>query len=297
MLRKLIITTALFGAFNAFGQQRMDLQAHRGGRGLMPENSIPAMLSAVRMGIRTLEMDLVISKDGKVVVSHDTYMSADFMRKPDGTEITKEEQKTLLIYGMNYDLVKSYDGGTKPHSQFPDQKKLKTYKPLFSELIDSVNAYVKKNKLKPVYFSVEIKSSPDGDGTAHPVPAIFVQKVMELINKKNIGSRTIIQSFDLRPLQILRASYPAQKLSFLIANKDSFEVNIKNLGFEPYALSPYFSLVTAELVNEAHQKNIKVIPWTVNTVEEMKKMESFSVDGIISDFPNLLISQFGSYQK
>lgn len=287
----------LCGTFSAFGQTKLDLQAHRGGRGLMPENSIQAMLSAVQMGIRTLEMDLVISKDGQVVVSHDTYMAADFMRKPDGSDITKEEAKTLLIYGMDYDLVKSYDGGSKPHAQFPGQKKLKTYKPLFTELIDSVEAYVKKNKLKPVYYSVEIKSSPAGDGTEHPAPEVFVKKVMEVISKKNTGSRTMIQSFDLRPLQVLHASYPKQKLSFLIANKDSFEVNIKNLGFKPYALSPYYTLVTADLVNASHKNEVKVVPWTVNTIQDMKNMESLQVDGIISDFPDLLISQFGSYQK
>ncbi|RZM20894.1 MAG: glycerophosphodiester phosphodiesterase [Pedobacter sp.] len=276
--------------------QKIDLQAHRGGRGLMPENTIPAMISAINKGVKTLEMDLAISKDGLVVVSHDSYMSADFMRKPDGTDIAKSEEKNLLLYGMDYSLIKSYDAGSKPHPQFPMQKKMKTYRPLFSELIDSVENYVKVHKLKPIFYNVEIKSSPDGDGTAHPVPDVFVEKVMQVINQKKIGKRLVIQSFDKRPLQVLHAKYPKQELSFLIMNKDNFETNINNLGFTPQYLSPYFSLVTPEMVTEAHAQHVKVLPWTVNDPENLKKMETLGVDGVITDFPDLGVAAYGKYQ-
>jgi glycerophosphoryl diester phosphodiesterase len=114
----------------------------------MPENTIPTMLNAIDLGVKTLELDCVISKDNQVVVSHDSYMSADFMLKPDGSTISKAEEKGLLIYTMPYDSVRRYDAGTKTHPQFPDQKKLKTYKPLLSELIDSVERYVKDTSPK-----------------------------------------------------------------------------------------------------------------------------------------------------
>jgi len=293
MIRKILFTASLFGVMQASAQHKMDLEAHRGGRGLMPENTIAAMKSALDMGVTTLEMDLGISKDGQVVVSHDSYMSADFMLKPDGSLIKKEEEKSLLLYGMDYQLIKSYDAGTKPHPQFPDQRKFKTYRPLFTELIDSVENYIKTNHLKPVYYNVEIKSSPDGDGIAHPVPRVFVKKVMDIVLEKKLSKRLIIQSFDLRPLQVLHKEYPKQKVSYLVANKDSYADNIKKLGFTPDAFSPYYLMLNREMVDAAHQDKVIVLPWTVNTIAEIKKMEALGVDGIISDYPNLLIEVFG----
>jgi glycerophosphoryl diester phosphodiesterase len=172
----------------ASAQQKLDVQGHRGGRALMPENTIPAMLNAIDLGVKTLELDCVISKDNQVVVSHDTYMSADFMLKPDGNTISKAEEKGLLIYTMPYDSVRRYDAGSKTHPQFPDQKKLKTYKPLLSELIDSVERYVKIHHLKPVYYNLEIKSSPAGDGVAHPAINEFTKLVMDVLNKKKVAN-------------------------------------------------------------------------------------------------------------
>lgn len=288
------ITIILSMVSSVYAQKKIDLEAHRGGRGLMPENSIEAMISALDMGVTTLEMDLGISKDGQVVVSHDSYMSSDFMRKPDGSDISKGEEKTLLLYGMDYSEIKSYDGGTKLHPQFPQQKKIKTYKPLFSELIDSVEHYIKKNKLKPVMYNVEIKSTPNGDGIEHPDPEVFVQKVMDIIEQRKIAKRMIVQSFDVRPLQILHQSYPKQKLSYLIYTKEPLSDHIKKLGFKPNIVSPLYTTVTTDLVKEAHQQKIAVIPWTVNTVTDIKKMEDLQVDGIISDYPNLLLEIFGT---
>ncbi|MCX2483444.1 glycerophosphodiester phosphodiesterase family protein [Pedobacter sp. MR2016-24] len=296
MIRKIVLTASLFGVIHASAQHKIDLEAHRGGRGLMPENTIAAMKSALDMGVTTMEMDLGISKDGQVVVSHDSYMAADFMLKPDGSLIKKEEEKSLLLYGMDYQLIKSYDAGTKPHPQFPDQKKFKTYRPLFRELIDSVESYIKAKHLKPVYYNVEIKSSPDGDGTAHPVPEVFVKKVMDIVLQKKLSTRLIIQSFDLRPLQVLHKGYPKQKVSFLVANKDSYADNIKKLGFTPDAFSPYYLMVNREMVDAAHRDKVIVLPWTVNTIDEIRKMEALGVDGIISDYPNLLIEVFGKSQ-
>ncbi|RYE16918.1 MAG: glycerophosphodiester phosphodiesterase [Sphingobacteriaceae bacterium] len=296
-MKKLSILLLCCMAINASAQTKIDLQAHRGGRGIMPENSIQAMLHAVDLGVKTLELDCVISKDNQVVVSHDTYMSADFMLKPDGSPITKSEEKSLLIYAMPYSEVKRYDGGTKPHAQFPNQQKIKTYKPLLAELIDSVEHYIKTKKLKPVDYNLEIKSAPAGDSVEHPVPAVFTKLVMDVISQKKIAKRVTIQSFDVRPLQDLHQKFPQQKLSYLIANKDSFADNIKKLGFTPQIISPYYTLIDENFVKDAHKAKVQVLPWTVNTEADMKKMAELNVDGMISDFPNKLVTLFGNYQK
>jgi glycerophosphoryl diester phosphodiesterase len=296
-MKKLLLLTLCCTALAASAQQKLDVQAHRGGRGIMPENSIPAMIHAIDLGVKTLELDCVISKDGKVVVSHDTYMSADFMRKPDGSEITKAEEKAFLLYTMPYDSIRKFDGGTKPHPQFSAQKKMKTYKPLLAELIDSVERYIKLKHLKPVYYNLEIKSAPAGDDIAHPAPEAFVKLVMDVLNNKKVGKRVIIQSFDIRPLQVLHKSYPKQVLSYLIANKESFADNMKKLGFTPQVISPYYTLIDSNFVEQAHQAKVLVLPWTVNDEASMQKMADLKVDGIISDFPDKLVALFSSYQK
>jgi len=262
----------------------------------MPENTIPAMLHAIDLGVRTLELDCLITADQKVVVSHDPYMSAAIMLKPDGTEIGKAEEKQYALYKMSYDSIRRFAEGVKAYPSFPQQARLATYKPLLSDLIDSVETYVKKHHLKPVYYNIETKSSPEGDELYHPGPEPFVSLLMKVVKIKGIGKRVIIQSFDPRTLRIIHKVYPEQVTALLIENKESFEANIEALGFIPTIYSPNYTLVTAELVKEAHAKKIAVLPWTVNKETDMEALAALGVDGIISDYPDRLVKLFGSWQ-
>jgi len=309
----------------AFGQQKLDVQGHRGGMGLMPENTIAAMLNGVKLGVKTLELDVVISSDGKVVVSHDPYMSADFMLKPDGSEITKKEQAGIALFQMSYDSISHFDAGLKPHPMFPQQVKMKTHKPLLSELIDSVENYVKKNQLKPVYYNIETKISPAGDGVYNPSPEVFVTTLMKVLNPKNINNRITIQSFDVRTLQILHKTEPKLKLSLLAFGKmdlsselkkagldkenqekvkqailaygkGGIDEDLKKLGFTPDIYSPHFSSVDAGMVKKAHENKMLILPWTVDEEKDMVELGKLGVDGIISNYPDRLIRLFGSYQ-
>lgn len=291
----LLLGGSLLG-IHSNAQQKTDVQAHRGGMGLMPENTIPAMLNAVKLGARTLELDCIISADNKVVVSHDAYMSADFMRKPDGSDITKAEQKKLTLFSMTYDSIRKYDAGTKPHPRHPQQQKMNVHRPLLADLIDSVEAYVKQHRLKPVYYNMETKSSPDGDGIYNPAPDVFVERVMAVLQQKKIAQRVTIQSFDIRTLQALHKKWPKQQTALLIGNQQSFADNIAELGFVPDIYSPNFKLVTAGLVKEAHAKKVKVLPWTVDEEADLQEMLSLGVDGIITNYPDRLIKIAGSYQ-
>lgn len=289
------LAAVLFTA-NVYAQQKIEVQAHRGGRGLMPENTIPAMLHAIDLGVRTLELDCVISSDKKVLVSHDVFMSAEFIRKPDGTDIKKEEEKQYALYTMTYDSIRKFDVGSKPHAKFPEQVKMKAYKPLLSELIDSVEAYVKRNHLKPVNYNIETKCSPEGDDKFHPKPDVFAGMVMDVIKKKKIADRVTIQSFDVRTLQVIHKTDPKQVLAYLVMNKDDLSVNLQKLGFKPAIYSPYYLMVTPALVKEAHAEKIKILPWTVNEPADMEKIMSMEVDGIITDYPDRLIKLTGRYQ-
>jgi glycerophosphoryl diester phosphodiesterase len=328
-VKKKLILTVIAGVLildSASAQQKMDVQGHRGGMALMPENTIAAMINGVKVGVKTLELDVVISADGKVVVSHDAYMSADFMRKPDGTDITKEEERSMSLYKMTYDSIRRFDAGTKPHPRFPSQVKMKTYRPLLSDLIDSVEVYVRANKLKPVYYNIETKISPAGDGIYNPSPDVFVKTMMEVINKKAISKRVTIQSFDIRTLQILHKTEPKLTLSLLAFGKGDalaklrtqglsaedekklkqsplfngaggLDDDLKKLGFTPNIYSPYYTSVDAEMVSKVHALKMLILPWTVDEEKDMEALGKLGVDGIITNSPDKLVKMFGSYQS
>ena len=290
MHKKLFILSAIILLFfQASAQKRkFDVQGKAGARGIMPENTIEGMLKALDLGVNTLEMDAVISKDKQVVLSQEPYFNNEISLLPNGKPISFKDQKSYNIYQMDYEQVKKFDVGSKIHARFPGQMKFKAYKPLLSETIDAVEAYVKEHRLaKPVY-SIETKTIKNGDNEFHPEPAEFVELIMDVVNAKKIAKRVIIESFDMRTLQYLHEKYPKVKTSLLIDEKEPFEDYIDKLGFNPTIYSPYSVLVGKGLVDRCHEMGIKIIPWTVNTVKDLKYFMSLGVDGVITDFPNLM---------
>ncbi|TDQ07681.1 glycerophosphoryl diester phosphodiesterase [Pedobacter metabolipauper] len=267
--------------------QKFDLQGNRGARGIMPENTIEGMLKALDLGASTLTMNTVISKDKKVVLSQEPYFNHEFSLRPDGKPITLKDQKNYNIYKMDYEDVKGFDVGSKVHNRFPYQQKFKVYKPLLTETIDAVEAYVKANKLPKPEFSIETKTIPNGDNEFQPEPAEFVELIMKIVNAKKIAKRVTIQSFDIRTLQYLHIHYPKIKTALLIDEKIDFEVNINDLGFKPTVYSPYSVLVGKGLIDRCHAAGVKIIPWTVNSAKDMKYLINLGVDGVITDYPNL----------
>jgi glycerophosphoryl diester phosphodiesterase len=265
-----------------------DRQGHRGARGLMPENTIPSMLKAIDLGVTTLEMDLVISKDRKVVVSHDPYFHENITTTPAGNTISKAEAATLLLYQMDYDSIRKYDVGLKPHPLYPRQQKIATYKPLLSELLEATESYA-SGKRRQMLYNIEIKSKPENDGKKHPVIEEFVDLVMQVINDKSIAGRANIQSFDPRALQVVQRKYPTMRTALLIEDNDKrpIQEQLDQLGFIPSIYSPHYSLVTPALIKFCHEKNMQVIPWTINDLEEIKRQIKMGVDGIITDYPDL----------
>ncbi|MBC7745097.1 MAG: glycerophosphodiester phosphodiesterase [Flavobacterium sp.] len=263
-----------------------DTEGHRGARGLMPENTIPAMLKAIDQGVTTLEMDVHITADRKVILSHDAHINSLFTLNADGKEISEGEAKSLAFYKMQYAAISQYDVGSKYYKNFPRQQKIKTQIPLLSQLVDSVQNYLAKNNKAQVFYNIETKSKPDGDHIFHPEPETFVKLIMDVIKKKKLTQWVIIQSFDPRTLQAVHEKYQNVRTSLLIEN-GTLESNLKKLNFLPSIYSPNAKLVTAELVKECHKKNLKIVPWTVNTKKEIEDLKFLGVDGIISDFPDL----------
>lgn len=263
-----------------------DYQGHRGCRGLFPENSLPGFMHALDLGVVTLEMDVVVTADGQVVVSHDPWFAHEICLLPDGREIAPEEERSYRIFDMPYEDVARYDCGSLGHPRFPEQRKMEAKKPLLTEVIAAAEKYAAESGRPLPFYNIETKSTPRGDSLFHPTPDVFAQAVVDVVRAEGIGKRTTIQSFDVRTLQYLEGKYPELRLALLVENNWGPEENLKQLGFTPHIYSPEYTLVDAKLVQYCKERKMQLIPWTVNDPEHMRILIELGVDGIISDYPN-----------
>lgn len=267
-------------------QLSVDWQGHRGARGLLPENTIPAFKKALDLGMTTLELDVAVSADSQLIISHEPWMSAEICKKENGEEIGEEEATSIRIFELSYEEIKKYDCGTKAHSRFPQQEKRKTYKPSLKEMVQEVEAYAKEKNYPLPQYNIEIKSEESYDGIFTPEIATFVALTIKEIRDLGIEKRSNLQSFDLRALEEIHRQAPEITLAYLVEENENIEENLSLLSFLPEIYSPYHILVNQETMQVAKAKGMKVIPWTVNEKEEMKRLIDLGVDGIITDYPD-----------
>ena len=168
---------------------QFDKQGHRGCRGLMPENTIPAFRKAIQLGVTTLEMDAVITKDKRVILSHEPFFNHEITTKSDGSFIKEEEEKLFNIYEMTYEQTMQFDFGLKAHPRFPQQHKIKVSKPLLTDVIDFAESYTKELSIPFVQYNIETKCLPDTDTVFHPQPEEFVELLIQVIFEKKIKAR------------------------------------------------------------------------------------------------------------
>ncbi|MBS1680591.1 MAG: glycerophosphodiester phosphodiesterase [Bacteroidetes bacterium] len=278
---------------------KFDVQGHRGARGLMPENSIPAFLLALDSGVTTIEMDLAITSDKQVIVSHDAYMNSNFCLDPNGNEIKPTDEKKYNIYRMTYEQVRLCDCGSKGNPEFPQQLKTKTIKPLLADVIVAVENHIKNFGRYEVDYNIEIKGSPRTDEKFYPKPNVFSDLVFNLIDEYLPWNRVVIQSFDMRVLKYWHQKHPQVRLALLIENLKTINENLSDLGFVPDLYSPEFHLLDKNEIIFLHGKTptretkstnnlarLRVVPWTVNEEIDMKELKEMGVDGIITDYPD-----------
>jgi len=259
-----------------------DWQGHRGCRGVMPENTVPAFLKALDYPeVTTLELDLAVSKDNQLIVSHEPWFNPVICRQPNGDSIPRRDAEQFLIYHKTVAEIRAFDCGSWGNPRFPEQQKIKTYKPTLREVVEAVRA-----KRPNIRWNIEIKSQPEWDGVRHPPIEEFARLVIAELKALGIEKNAAVQSFDVRALQAMHRQAPEIHLAFLIENVRSFDFNLEKLGFTPAIYSPYYQLVSKKLVRKCHAQNIKLIPWTVNDVPAMRGLIHLGVDGIITDYPN-----------
>lgn len=270
--------------------KNFDWQGHRGCRGILPENTIAAFLKAIDLGVTTLELDVAVSLDREVIVSHEPWMSGEICQKADGSNISEQEGQKLALFNMTYNEIKTYDCGSKGNHRFPTQTKQTAYKPSLKAVIEAVKNYcIQQNKPLP-QFNIEIKSQPKWDGNLTPPIAEFTNLVVQIIDKEAITHHVCVQSFDPRAIENVHTLRPNLKIAFLVENTEGVENNLKRLTFKPTIYSPYYLLLRKKDVADLQKQGIKVIPWTVNNENDMLRLINWGVDGIITDYPNKIVS-------
>lgn len=288
---QLLVSLFAFGVIQSScisgDEKEIVVQAHRGGSALYPENTVPAMIHAAGIGIRTLELDLQVTKDSQVVVSHDAFLNSAKALFPGGERISKEQEDSLLIFRMDYDSLCKFDVGSLANPVYPRRKNLRCVIPTLTDLIDCVETYVYSKGIAPVSYNIEIKSSPENDGRRTPDYKTYCDLSMKVLLEKNLTDRLCIQSFDARSLNYIHHAYPQIQLSYLVEESGrSVSGYLEELGFVPEVISPLHSIVTQEFVTDAHERNLKVIPWTVDTEEEVLRLKALGVDEIITNEPD-----------
>lgn len=268
---------------------RPEIHGHRGCRGLMPENTIPGFKLAVRQGIDWIEMDIVISGDGKIVVSHEPWMNPMICTTPKGDTLTLDEGMAINLYTMPYKEINDYDCGLRPHPDFLDQEQKSANKPLLSRVIEEVEEHVVLYGLHMVGYNVEVKSKPEWYGIYQPEPKEYARILMQEIQELNIDERLILQSFDIAILEEIRKIDSSIEIALLVDNDQGFEANMAKLSFVPEHYSPHERLVTSELIEKVRAQDMEIHVWTVNERERMQQMIDLHVNGIITDYPDRLV--------
>jgi glycerophosphoryl diester phosphodiesterase len=187
---------------------------------------------------------------------------------------------------MDYKEIKKCDCGSRGNPSFPEQKAIFAYKPLLSDVVNEVKQYVKKAGKSMLQFNIEIKSDPSSDGIFTPEVNIFSEIVRKEIKKLKIQDISSVQSFDPRALRYLHEKEKEWVLAYLVEKVEDVKQQIDLLGFTPAIYSPHFEKVTLATVEHCHKMGMKIIPWTVNDTEQMKKLVQLGVDGIITDYPD-----------
>lgn len=306
LIQRIGLICLVFGAFQV---QAFDLQAHRGGRGLRPENTLASFENALRMGVTTLELDIAITADGIPVISHDAALNPAITRDAQGQWL---KQRGPLIKSLTLAQVQTYDVGritpaSKYAREFPDQQgrdgmRIVPLATLF-KLVNDLGA-------KDVHFDIETKINPQFP--AHTLaPEEFVKTMMAVIREAGMVKRVMVQSFDWRTLELLHTMEPGLRTMYLTVQasesnnlKDGYwtagHLLTNHGGSVPRLIkasagnstgviwAPNYNDLSIALVKEAQSLGFQVIPWTVNQKPLMERFIEWGVDGIITDYPDRL---------
>ncbi|HYD58016.1 MAG TPA: glycerophosphodiester phosphodiesterase, partial [Burkholderiales bacterium] len=306
MVMKRFLLPLLLAASGA-AAQTIDLQGHRGARGLLPENTLPAFEKALELGVTTLELDIAITRDGVLVIHHDPTLNPDITRDGSGRFL---EERGPPIHSLTWEELQKYDvGRLKPGTpyarNYPDQQPLDGARiPRLADLFELVRGNAK------VRFAIETKVHPEKPAeTAAPEP--FARAVVDAIRKAGVAERSQVLSFDWRTLQVVQKVAPEIPTVYLSIQRRMDNIQAGNAAGSPWTAgfrfsehgsvprmikaaggaywSVFYNDLTPAALQEAHALGLKVLVWTVNDPAVMERMLALGIDGLITDRPDLAI--------
>lgn len=252
---------------------RVLVHGHRGARAIFPENTIPAFAYAIDIGADALELDVAVTKDHVLVVSHDPQINPEICTGP---------HPGAAIHQLTLDQLREYDCGMLKNPRFPGQRAVPgTRIPTLEEVLDLANR-------GSFQFDIEIKSFPD-QRELTPAAEVFARMVIEAVRARQLEPRVVVQSFDYGVLHEMKRLAPEIRLAALWED-DARPFDAMAHVAEADIVSPRFNLVTAGQVRTAHEHDIAVVPWTANTAQDWRRLIDAGVDGIITDDPAALIA-------
>jgi glycerophosphoryl diester phosphodiesterase len=256
-------------------QPRILVHGHRGARAQRPENTLPAFDYALRQGVDVLEMDMAVTRDNVIVISHDPILEAPVC--------TGGPRPGAVIHQLTLSEARKWDCGAVQNPHFPTQQ---TVPGTRIPTLDDVFRLASRGSFE---YNIETKSFPDHPEYT-PAPDVFARMVLDKIREYRLERRVILQSFDFRTLVAMRKIAPEIRLSALTqTDKRDFAAIAAEAG-KAEIISPEHHLVTPEKVAAAHQAGLQVVPWTANTPEDWDRLIAARVDAIISDDPAALIA-------
>lgn len=293
----------------------LDVQAHRGGRNLWPENTMAAFRNAIELGVTSLELDLAMTKDMELVISHEPALTSRLVKDSRGIYVS--DYPAVYIKDLTFDELSTYTvGELNPSTSY--YRSHSTQKPVEGERIPKLStlfSYVDELGIDGLHFNIEIKTYPENPEYTND-PELFVEKVVEVIRQFGKEDVTTIQSFDWSTLSLVKEIAPELAISCLTASKlklggKTFNLRPRTWGASPWldgfdvddyssvpdlvyafgadVISPYYRETSLSDVRRAHELGLLILPWTVNDPSVMKRLISWGVDGIITDRPDLLL--------
>jgi glycerophosphoryl diester phosphodiesterase len=266
-------------------------QGHRGERGLYPENTLLGFANCLKNGVRAVELDVLLCADGQVVVSHEPYFSPEYCLTPEGKPIESEAIWQYNFFNMTYSEICAFDCGSLPHPRFPMQKNARAYKPLLLEVIAHLEAL--SDSYTPPFYTIEIKVSEEWVEKGQPSLEYTAGRVLETIYQARLSKqRFCIESFEPQVLEHIRRKDGDIKIGLLVENSLSVEENLRRLSFAPDMYAAHQDRIHKAMIDELHQKNIRIWAWTVNNPQTAQRLLDWGVDSIITDFPSQMKEEF-----
>ena len=260
-----------------------DWQGHRGARGLLPENTVPAFLRALSYPeVVTLELDVVISADDRVVVSHDPWMEQELCSQPDGSEITD----TVRLRSLTAREIATYDCGQRVHPRFPQQARRPAHKPTLAAVFAAVDRYCLQQDRPSPRYNIELKYLPEWEPELVPDRETFVRLVLADVADWGKPELVTLQCFDPPTLVEIHRQSPTVQLAYLDEAPGEVAGKMEALGFTPATYSPWHERLSPEILREAKAAGLRVVPWTVNEAARMVELIRLGVDGLITDYPD-----------